>query len=132
MSQENAEIVRRSIEAANEHGFSSEAVREFYDEAVVFEEPPEQPAPRTAVGRDAAAELFGQFEEAWEEHRTEPVESRTLDAERVLMFTIEHFRGRDGLVIDQPCAAIFTLRNRKIVRLQAFWERTTALEAAGL
>ncbi len=116
----------------NEHGFSSEAYLGFYDAAVVFEEPPEQPAPRVARGREAAAELFSQFDEAWEEQRTEPEEIRVIDDKRVLALTIEHFRGRDGIAIDQPLGIIYTLRDGKIIRVQAFWERKSALEAAGL
>ena len=50
MSQENVEIIRRAIEVFNEHGFSSEAYLGFYDAAVVFEEPPEQPAPEWLGG----------------------------------------------------------------------------------
>jgi ketosteroid isomerase-like protein len=97
----------------------------------VFEEPPEQPAPRVARGRDAAAELFGEFDAAWEEHRSELEEVRALDPERVLVLSIEHFRGRDGIEVDQPAGAIFTLRDGRIVRLQAFWDRASALGAAG-
>lgn len=132
MSQENVEITRRAIQAFNEGGFGSEDALSFFDAELVFEEPPEQPAPRVARGREAAARLFGQFDEAWEAHRSEPEEIRTLDKERVLVLSVEHFRGRDGIEINQPCGTIFTLRRRKIVRMQSFWERKTALDAAGL
>ena len=109
MSQQNVAIIRQAIE-----------------------EPPEQPAPRVAQGREAVAELFEQFDEAWEEHRSTPEELRALDDERVLALTIEHFRGRDGITVDQPCGTLFTLRGGKIVRMQSFWERKSALAAAGL
>jgi len=132
MSQDNVETVRRAIEAFNDGGLSSKAARDFFAADVVFEEPPEQPAPRVARGRDAAAEMFEQFDAAWEEHRSELEVVRALDDERVLVLSIEHFRGRDEIEIDQPAGSIFTLRDGKIVRLQAFWERATALEAAGL
>ena len=131
MSQENVEIVRRSVEAFNDVGMA-EAALMFFDPGAVFEEPPEQPSPTVAEGRDAALEIFRQFEEAWEEHRSEPEEIRIIDAERVLVLSVEHFRGRDGLEIAQPCGSIFTVRDGKIVRLQSFWERETALGAAGL
>jgi ketosteroid isomerase-like protein len=132
MSKENVEIVREAIDAFNETGFGSEESLGFFDAAVVFEEPPEQPAPRVARGREAAAELFGQFDEAWEEHRSDPEEIRALDDGRVLLLSIEHFRGRDGIGIDQPCGTIFTLSDGKITRMRSFWERANALEAAGL
>jgi ketosteroid isomerase-like protein len=49
-----------------------------------------------------------------------------------LLLSLEHFRGRDGIELDQPARTIFTLRGRKIVRMQPFWDRVNALEAAGL
>jgi ketosteroid isomerase-like protein len=131
MSHENVEIVRRAAEAFNEQGFGSEGSLSFFAADLVFEEPPEQPAPRVAHGRDEAQKIFAQFDEAWEEHRSEPEDIRALDHERVLVLSIEHFRGRDGIEIEQPCAMIFTLRGGKIVRMQSFWERQTAFEAAG-
>ena len=132
MSEENIEVIRRVTESFNEGGFGSAETLSFFDSDLVFEEPPEQPAPRVARGRDEAAELFGQFDATWETHRSELEEVRALDQERVLVLSIEHFRGRDGIEIDQPAGAIFTLREGKIVRMQSFWERQTALRAAGL
>ena len=69
---------------------------------------------------------------AWAEHRSDPEEIRVIDAERVLLLSIDHFRGRDGIEIVQPSGTVFTLRAGKVIRMQAFWERRNALEAAGL
>jgi ketosteroid isomerase-like protein len=129
MSEENVEIVRRMVEAFND---PSTASLDFFDADVVFEEPPEQPAPRVARGREAFLEMFTQFEKTWENHRSNPEEIRVIDDDRVLMLSIEHFRGRDGIEVDQPCGTIYTLRDGKVVRMQSFWERKNALEAAGL
>ena len=76
--------------------------------------------------------MFSQFDDAWEEHRSRPDEMREIDDERVLLLSLEHFRGRDGIEIEQPCGTIFTIRDGKIGRMQCFWEQATALEAAGL
>ena len=46
--------------------------------------------------------------------------------------TVERFRGRDGIEVAQPAGTIFTLRQGKVVRWEAFWNREMALEAAGL
>jgi ketosteroid isomerase-like protein len=129
MSQENVEIVRRVIEIFNEAGMGAEATWDFYAADIVFEEPPEQPGASVVVGRDAALRTFQQFDSAWEEHRSEPEEFRVIDDERVLMLSIEHFRGRDGIELSQRCGNLFTLRKGKIIRQQAFWERDTALAA---
>lgn len=132
MSQENVEVARQAVAAFNDGGFDSWRSLEFLDEDFVFEEPPEQPAPRIARGREAAVQMFREFEEAWAEHRSHTEEIRAIDEQRVLVLSIEHFRGRDGLEITQPCGTILTLEGGKITRMQSFWERTTALEAAGL
>ena len=131
MSQENVEIVRRAVEAFNKVGLAESALR-IFDPDAVFEEPPEQPSPTVVEGRDAAIEIFRQFDEAWQEHRSEPEEIRVIDGERVLLLSVEHFKGRDGIEISQPGGSIFTLRDDKVVRLQSFWERENALKAAGL
>jgi len=132
MSEENVEIARQAIDALNEGGLDSWRSLGFLDDAFVFEEPPEQPAPRIARGREAAVQVYREFDETWAEHRSHPEEIRAIDEQRVLVLSIEHFRGRDGLEITQPCGTILTLRGGKITRMQSFWERTTALEAAGL
>jgi ketosteroid isomerase-like protein len=132
MSRENVEVVRRAVEAFNEAGMGSETTLSFFDEAVVFEEPPEQPGARMARGRESTSRLFAQFDEAWEYHRSQPEEIRAIDDERVLMLSVEHFRGREGIELAQPAGTIFTVSGGKIVRMQSFWERANALEALGL
>ena len=130
MSKENVEIVRQLFDAFNEDGFSGEKAMALYDADLVFEEPPEQPAPGIARGLEDALEIFSRFDEAWEEHRSEPEEFRVIDESRILVLSIEHFRGRDGIAMQQPCGTIITLRSGKVIRVQSFWERGTALEAA--
>ena len=132
MSEKNVEVVRRAVETFNERGFESVGTSELITDDFEFHEPPEQPAPRVARGRDEVRKLAGEFDEAWEQHQSEPQEIRSVDADRVLLFTTERFRGRDGIELEAPFAAIFTLRNGKIERWQAFWNQQTALEAAGL
>jgi ketosteroid isomerase-like protein len=124
--------VRGLVEIFNASGFAATAAVEFLDPSLTFEEPPEQPAPRVARGLEAATEMFTQFDENWEEHRSTPEEIRRIDDDRVLLLSIEHFRGRDGIEVDQSSGSIFTLRDGKVIRLQSFWERASALAAAGL
>ena len=125
------DTMRRLVEAFNEGGMGSPATADFFDLDVVFEEPPEQPGASIAHGRENLRRLFGEFDKAWEEHRSEVEEVRAIDDGRVLLLGVEHFRGRDGVEISQPCGTIFTLRDGKIVRMQSFWERATALAAVG-
>ena len=132
MSQENVEVVRRAVEAFNENGFDSIGSSDLVTEDFEFHEPPEQPAPRVARGREEVRRLAGEFDAAWEEHRSEPQEIRVVDDDRVLLVTVEHFKGRDGIEVATPFAAVFTLRDGKLCRWQAYWDRQKALEAAGL
>jgi ketosteroid isomerase-like protein len=131
MSQENVESVRRLIAVYNELGIAG-ATAEFFASDAIFEEPPNQPGTEVADGRDEVATTFSRFDAAWEEHRSEPEEIRAIDDERVLMLSIEHLRGREGVEFAQPGATIFTFRKGKVVRMQSFWDRDDALEAAGL
>jgi ketosteroid isomerase-like protein len=132
MSQENVEIVKRLVESFNEAGFSAKTTVDFFDTDAVFEEPPEQPAPGVASGREEIVEMFSRFDETWEEHQSDPEEIRVVDDARILLLSNERFRGRGGIAIDQPCGTIFTFRAGKVVRMQSFWEREDAIKAAGL
>ena len=132
MSEQNVEIVRRAVEEFNALGFDGIGVSDLVTDDVEFHEPPEQPAPRVARGREEVRELAGEFDAAWEEHQSELQEIRALDAHRVLLVSVERFKGRDGIEVEAPFAAVFTLRDGKISRWQAFWDRQKALEAAGL
>jgi ketosteroid isomerase-like protein len=132
VSQENVEIVRRAVEEFNRSGFGAIGTSELMSDDVEFHEPPEQPAPRVARGRREARELATEFDAAWVEHRSEPREIRALDADRVLLLTLEHFKGRDGIEVEAPFASVFTIRGGKICLWRAFWDEAKALEAAGL
>ena len=132
MLEENVEVIRRAAEVFNERGIAGAVTDELFADDVEFHEPPEQPAPRSARGREQMRQLFGEFDAAWAEHKSEPEEFRALDDERVLVFSAERFLGRDGIAVDAPAAAIITIRDGKIVERQAFWDRRSALAAAGL
>ena len=125
------ETVRRAVEQFNESGFDGFGTSDLVADDIEFHEPPEQPGPRVARGRADVQKLSEEFDSAWEEHRSEPQEIRAVDADRVLLITVEHFRGRDGIEVEAPFASIFTLRDGKIVRWQAFWDKQKALDAAG-
>jgi ketosteroid isomerase-like protein len=131
MSQENVELVRRMVREFNEQGIEAIAP-EFLAADVEFYEPPEQPGARVARGREETVEFFAGFDQAWTQHRSEPEEIRALDAERVLLLSVERFRGRDGIEVAQAAGTIFALRQGKVVRWHSFWNRDTALHAAGL
>jgi ketosteroid isomerase-like protein len=75
---------------------------------------------------------FSAFNETWEKHTSEPQEIRSVGADKVLLVSVEHFTGRDGIELQTPSASVFTLRDGKVIRWEAFWDRGRALEAAGI
>jgi ketosteroid isomerase-like protein len=131
MSQENVDVVRRAVEEFNESGFAGVSRSELIADEIEFHEPPEQPAPRMARGREEVRQLGGDFDAMWEEHRSEPQEITAVGSDRVLLVSVEHFTGRDGIELETPFAAVLTLHRGKIVRWQAFWNERTAREVAG-
>ena len=126
------EIVRRAVDEFNDLGFDGLGKSDLVADDIEFHEPPEQPAPRVAQDREEVRTMAKEFDSAWTEHKSEAKEIRAVDADRVLLVSVEHFKGRDGIEVEAPLASIFTLRDGKIVRWQAFWDRHKALEAAGL
>ena len=109
MSQEHEDIVRRAVAMFNERGFDGFRDAEVIADAIEFHEPPEQPGPRVARGRDEVRRLAEQFNEAWEEHRSEPEEVRAVGPDKVLLLSVERFKGRDGIELEAPFAGVFTL-----------------------
>ena len=142
MSQENVEIVRRNYAALVE-GFERgdfetarfDAFFEWLDPEIDWRGPREFPdlaEPR--VGPEGVREYAGVLFEAIEDYRMVPEEFIDAGDDRVLVFSREGGRGRGSgaEVITQPTAHLWTIRNGRAVRMQSYWERSEALEAAGL
>jgi ketosteroid isomerase-like protein len=131
MSQENLEVVRRSIDAVN---------RRQIEEALGFIDPEDEL--HSAIvggtegnvyrGHDGFRRWFADSFESFEKLRTELTEFREL-GDCVIAFGHIHARGREsGLELDSPTGWIFTLREGKVVKADGFLSRDEALEAAGL
>jgi ketosteroid isomerase-like protein len=80
--------------------------------------------------REYVAILF----EAIEDYRMNPEEFIDAGGDQVLVFSREGGRGKQSgaEVVTHPTAHLWTLRNGKAIRMQSYWERSDALEAAGL
>jgi ketosteroid isomerase-like protein len=131
MSQENVDVIRRTVEAFNSEGPEA-AGRRFFADDVEFHDPPDSPSPRVARGREEVRKQFTAFNETWEKHTTEPQEIRAVGADKVLLVSVEHFTGRDDIELQAPSASVFTVRDGKVICWEAFWDKGSALEAAGL
>jgi uncharacterized protein len=138
MSDENVEIARRGY-AAFVHGFDrghfEEEGFEWLDPEIEWCGPREFPdlaEPR--YGHDGVREYLTILTEVLEDYRMSPEEFIDAGADQVLVFSREGGRGRgSGADVEtHPTAHLWTLRDGKAVRMQSYWERADALEAAGL
>jgi ketosteroid isomerase-like protein len=85
-----------------------------------------------AHGRSGITQLYEREADAWDQQRIEA--ERLIDAgDQVVVFQREYQRGRSSgveLVVDT--AAVLDLRDGRVVRIQGYMDRATALRAAGL
>ncbi len=82
------------------------------------------------------AEVIREYDEvdgeAWEERRLEPEGFREVDDNVVVMFH-EFRRGKgSGVELELDTAAIFTMRDGRVARMQGFMDPAAAKRAAGL
>jgi ketosteroid isomerase-like protein len=132
MSQENVEIVRQLYESMQRRDLDRMA--DLFDPSVEqhgtvggLEEG------NVARGPSEIRQIWQrEDDEAWDEHRFEPQEF--IEAgDRVVVFQREYQRGKSsGVELAVDTAAIFDLRDGRIVRLQGYMDRAAALKAAGL
>jgi ketosteroid isomerase-like protein len=131
MSQENVEIVRRSLQAYAD-GDVDEMLSYIDPEGELQSAIIGGAEGRAYSGHDGLRRWFAETRESFEDLRTELTEFRDL-GDRVVGFGRIHARGREsGLELDSATGWVFDLRAGKVVRAQGFLSREDALEAAGL
>jgi ketosteroid isomerase-like protein len=82
-------------------------------------------------GHDGIRKLNDQLNAPWEEISLVP--ERVVDlGGRVLVLSHFHATGRDGIDVTLPFAHVWTLRNGRVLRMDAFSDQQDALEAVGL
>ena len=131
MSQENVEIIRRSLEMFDSREF--DAAVELWDAEGEW-----IPAMAGAVennayrGHVALRRHFVELFESLSEVRVDDVELQDL-GNRVLGVYRLSVRGRDsGVAVDQPGGVVYQLRGGKIVHGRSYLSHAEALEAVGL
>jgi ketosteroid isomerase-like protein len=131
---ENLDLVR-SIYANWERGdWSSASWAHPEIEYVMVDEPGSE----THTGHAAMAEAWRSFLSAWTDYRVEPEEYRTLDDERVLVLIWASGRGKaSGVELAAGArgrggANVFHIREGKVIRLDAYFDRERALADLGL
>jgi ketosteroid isomerase-like protein len=120
MAQENVEIVRRfladDIEDALTHA----------DPDIVWNPVEESPA----QGHQAVRASLARWKGEWDDYELVPEEIADM-GDRVVATVRLHGRGRvSGIEVDARFYDVYTLRDRKIVRMDQFADESEALEAA--
>jgi ketosteroid isomerase-like protein len=131
MHRENLEIVREMY-ARREAG--DMYVGEFVDPELVFVRIGSEAPDFTGEwhGLEGLKQATADYLNVWEDYRFE-VERMIGLGDRVLVLETQTARGRrSGAVISQEVGALLTLRGGRIVRWEYYWERSDALEAAGI
>ena len=130
MSQENVEIVRHAYAAWTRN--DREPALAFFAEDIVWTPAREDPDPRPHRGRQGVRRFWAQWEELFDDIRVEP-EELTEVGDRVLSRLHVTGSGKgSGIDIDQRVYQVVELRDGAIVRVDEFYDRADALEAAGL
>jgi ketosteroid isomerase-like protein len=130
MSQENVEIVRRSIEAWNRRDLGA-FLALFHPDAEMDWSRSRAPFKGVYRGRGEQETFWDLFWSTFADVQIEAHEFIEAGSEVVVLNTA-HMRGRDGIEVIARSALVNTVENGQITRLRLFQERAEALEAVGL
>jgi ketosteroid isomerase-like protein len=136
MSQENVELVHRTMEEFNRNGAAAPISRGFISPEVVFDARRAGiPGIGVARGADEVRRVFEEdwfsafpFEE-WEIQIEDPVDH----GDQVIFKSRQQGRGASsGAAAALELWNVFTIRDGEVVRMEVYTRREDALEAAGL
>jgi limonene-1,2-epoxide hydrolase len=126
---ENAAVVRAFVEAFQRDDLAS--ATETLHPAVEVNEWPEGPEARTYHGHEGIREAIAVWSESWERMDI-TIEDMSEVGERVVITLHQRFKGKGSEVeVALTSTNVFTVRDSKIVRVQLFTDRESALAAAG-
>jgi ketosteroid isomerase-like protein len=132
MSQENVEIIRDAAAAFNRGDLDAwlEYVADDIDHRAV-EGALDDHGP--IHGKDAVRVYLEDWVGTFDNFRSEPVELIEAGEDKVIAVTRISGRAKlSGVETDLTFAALYTIRDGKIVRGREYWTKEQALEAAGL
>jgi ketosteroid isomerase-like protein len=130
MSQENVEIVLRSLEAQNRRDRMTLSAL-WHSDGVCDWSRARGPLKGVYRGEDELNALYDEWWSMFEYVRFETYDVAEAGSEVVVPNTA-HMRGRDGIEVSASSTFVYTVENGQITRLRMFQERAEALEAAGL
>jgi ketosteroid isomerase-like protein len=86
----------------------------------------------TAYGPEGFAQGWGDWLEAWDSYQIETEELLDAGDDVVALVRVRAKTKREAVAVEHRPAAVWSVREGKIVRVRFFLERERALEAAGL
>ena len=130
MSQENVEIVRRSLDAYSRRDI--DALRALNDPGLELDWSASGGSLAGVYrGFDEALRFYEGYFQAFEATVIEPDHFIETD-ESVVVPNVAHQRGRDGIEVSARGTFVFTLRDQKIIRIRLYQKTDEALRAVGL
>jgi len=129
MSQENVELVSAAFEAWN--AGDMDALRNFLDPDVVQRNPEGWPEPGPLVGREAVIHNWEEARELFYTDTVEPISDFIDAGNQVVVRTTWRGAGR-GPEAHLEWTLVVTLRKRRAILQEFFWDHAQALEAVGL
>jgi ketosteroid isomerase-like protein len=130
VSQANVEAVRRAIEVFNRDG--PQAATAFIDPEIQWHDLAEQPDASVHHGREGFIEAVEQFAGGFEDFRVF-IDEIFDHGDQVIIYNRTVGRGRgSGATFEGRGAAVWTLRNGSIVRVEWFGTPGEALKVVGL
>jgi ketosteroid isomerase-like protein len=131
MSQENVEIVRSSVEAAVRNDWN--AAMASVDPNVAWVEMPSLgPDASSYTGIEELREAVNSWIAMWSEYDAEVVRYADAGDDVVVLARERGHGGVSGAVVERELGEVFTLRDRKVVRVRLYGGWDEALKAAGL
>ncbi len=132
MSQENVELVRRTVDLFNAKRID-EALQVVRDDFEMDWSNSIGPLKGIYRGKQGVLELWTAFLEAWDTVRWDPQEIIDVDDSRVIVVNRVRMRGRgSGVDVDATAFQLWTINDGEAERVKLFQSRPEALEAAGL
>ena len=132
MSQENVEVVRRVMRAFAGENLEA-ALRDIDPEAVLDWSSSEAPDSGLYMGHDAIRAFMRARDEVLGHRAVDETELITPGADTVVLVGRIREQGRQsGVEVESRGAIVWTLRDRKVVRVKLCQSRGDALKAVGL
>lgn len=129
MVADNVELVREML-AAWKRG-DLQWLMDRSDPQIVIVQPPEVPDAKTYHGHQGLVEALEDWPSQWDHFEVELVDVIDVDEERLISVTRHRMEARD-MEVEQEVTYLYTIKNGLGTRMEMFFSREAAFEAAGI